>query len=513
MPLSLVEQPPLFCSAYKPLSIGVASTKHPNNTTPGESGIAITSIKVADATDVTTYGAPLEVGDLFVYHSAVALALIPVGQTIKISGSNLSDYDGVWRVLKVVSDKIKVIACDDFGTAIMGTMEKYYENYTLVASLNTQAVNGLTYYDVHADSDGVFYCDPSDRIRTTFKDVFAIAATGELTSMINAETYITQQYEVVFQEAYNIPDSDGINIYTELKKTGAVLNARGFVAVNSVQPYHHINETTGAPDLLWEDDLDDYVVDGVGTYRWLTYREHGSTYDARKAQRVAIDDSAWMAILYGGAASTPDNTGYRIRKQYYQASGSSTVTFANVTLEFDSYLFDAGPTALGLPSDTVRYSIALYLGNTELIPPTWFTVDETCQQGTRFYVFSRFGAIDSYTADGGRISRGQEVERQVVRKSGMARSLRGAGDYQRRTYASEALATYEQDTRKEGIETARWIIDEMIASPDVRIQIYDGGVPAYTRILFEKDKANAGVRASKFTLAWSLGVDNQRQRR
>ena len=508
MPLSLVEQPPRFSSAYKPLSIGITSTKHPTNTTPGESGISILNIKVADAADVSTHGAPLVVGDLFILHATVSLGVFPVGQMVKVTGSNISAYDGTWRVLKEVGTKVTVIACDNFGTAITGLVEKYYENYTLVARLSTQAVNGTTTYEVSPDANGVFYCDPSDRIRATFKDVFGIADSDLSTQLIDAEKYITQQYEVLFEEAYNIPDSDGVNVYTELKKKGASLIVKDRIAVNSVQPYHHIEETTGEPDLLWEDDLDDYTVDETGTYRFLTYRNGGGTYNERTAQRCAHSDAVWLAFLFKGVDAT-----YRIRRKTYQASGATTTTFEDVTLDKDSYLINVGPEASSFGTNVVRYSVSLYFGSTELIPEIWFTIDERCYSGTRFYALNRFGAIDSYTVDGGRLSRSVEAKRRLLSKPMMSRRLTVAGDYNRRTYANEPVATYEQTTRKEGIEAARWILDELLSSPDVRLQVYNGHVAAYTPVIFETDKASAGVRASSFNLSWTLGVDNIRQTR
>lgn len=508
MPLTLIETPPAFCSAYKPLSIVVTSTKHPNNTAPGESGIAILTIKVADASDVATHGAPLAIGDLFIWHSTVSIGVLPIGQTVKVSGSDISAYDGVWRVLKEVGTKVTVIACDNFGTAIMGTVEKYYENYTLVASLSTQAVNGTKHYDVSPNSAGQFEFDPSDRIRATFKDVFDIADTTAATVPVDAEKYITQQYEVLFEEAYNIPDVNGVNVYTELHKKGATLLAKDLVAVNSVQPYVHLDETDGDPDLLWEDDLDDYAITGATPYRWLTHRHHGSTYNTRTAQRCAHSDACWLAFLYMGTSAT-----YRIRRHFINAAGATTTTYEDVVIDKDSYLLNAGAEALGLPTNVVRYSVALYSDTTEVLPETWFTIEEPCYDVARFYVFNRFGGIDNYTADGSRMSRGIDVKRKTVGKSSMARTLTVAGDYQRRTYATEPLAIYEQTTRKEGKETARWIVDELLSSPDVRIQQYDGDTPAYTRVIFGTDKADAGVRAERFDLTWTLGTDNQRQRR
>lgn len=511
--LTLIESPPTFCSAYKPLSIGVTSSRHPTNNLPGESGIAITTIKLADAADVTLYGAPLAVGDVFILHSITPLGVLPAGQMLKVTGCDLAAYDGTWRVLKEVSDKIKVIACDDFGTATLGNLEKYYENYTLVARLTNQASAGFTEYEVSPDQSGVFYMDPSDHIRASFRDVFNIAESGVPTTPIDAERYITQTYGVLFSEAYNVPGADGVNAYTRLDKTGYTLLVRDLIAVNSVQPYHHLDEDSLVPDLLWEDDLDDYTVNDTGTYRWLTYRETGTEYDERTAHRCAYSDAVWLAILYAGTASTPGNTGYRIRHSYTQSNGSSTTTFTNVTLDKDSYLFNVGAEALGLPSDVVRYSIAFYLGNTEVIPPTWYTIDAPCFPTTRFHVFNRFGALDSYTADGSRLSRAVQVSRKIAKKTGMSRTITVAGDHNRRTYATEPGAVYEQSTRKEGIDTARWILDELLSSPDVRIQVYNGDQPAYTRVIFETNKADAGERASKFDLSWTLGVDNQRQRR
>lgn len=517
MALTLVSYPDDFCSAYKPLSFGVTSTKHPDNTTAGESGIAINIIRVADATDVATYGAPLEEGDLFVYHTVVTLGVLPVGQTVKITGSNIVEYNGVWRVLKEVSDKVKVIDAEDFGAAIMGTMEKYYENYTLIAGVTVEASSTVKYYDVGPDSDGVFLIEPSGRLRNTFKDVFELADSESLTTAaIDAAEYITQTYRIQVEEAYNIPDSDGVNVYTLLGKSGSLLLIADRVAVNSIQPYHHVNETDQSVDLNWQDDLNDYILsdDGDTGKRWLTYRDHGPTFDHRKAQRQKYDDPVWLGFLYGGdAASTEGNAGYRIKYTYVTSAGSTSSSFLNITLDSESYIINVGAEALSLPSTIVRYAIAMYYGNTEVIPDTWFAIEEECFDTTRFYVLNRFGAIDSYTADGGKVTRDIDVKRRVIERSNMGRYIPVAGDYNRRTYATESTAFFTQSTRKESIEQARWILDELLSSPDVRIQRYNGNNLAYTPVIFSTNKASAGYGPARFTLQWSLGVDNMRQQR
>ena len=509
MPLTVIEQPPRFVSAYKPMLIGVTSTKSPNNTTPFESGIPISTIKEADSTDVTTYGAPLEVGDVFVVHTSVTVTVLPIGQTLKISACDITDYDGVHRVTKVISDTVLVIDSEPFGEAITGLLEKHYENFTVYARCTLQDGRQRT-YDISADSDGTFYLDPSDFIRSTFNDVFTIANATDAFALIDAETYITMGYYVNCFEAYNVPDDDGINVYTEQEKDGDVANVLNKIAVNSVQPYHHINEGTGAIDYLWDEDMEPYeTADDGGTYRFLSYHPGTSTYNVDTAHRCAYTDPVWLAFLWADTT----NTDIRYRLNYFNVNGSNTTVFGDLTANKKSYLFNAGAEAIGVPDTALRYSVAIYRNNTELIPPVWFTIDETCQAGTRFYLFNRFGAIDQYTVDGGKVSRSMEVDRLVTTKNYIAKTLGVGGDYNRRTYATAVTASYEQDTRTERKEKARWILDELLTSPDVRLQIYNGDSPAYTHVILDTDKGDAGIRGQRYRMRWSLGVDNVRARR
>lgn len=510
MPLNITSTASGFRSAYGPLEVVVTSTRSPVNSQPGESGISIGTVKVADATDVATYGAPLEVGDLFIYHAVVTLGTWGVGQTVKVEGTDVAAYNTVWRILKLVSDKVIVINADDNGTAIGGTLSKHYENYVLFGTVTMEAATDPQVYRLRPTSDGTFILDASDFAQRTFRDVFEIADTDAAVSAIGGNEYITQRWSVLFEEGYNIPDSDGVNVFTEMGKDGDEASVLNMVAVNSVQPYHHIDEGTGTPDLLWEDRLQDYVAaddGGAGSYRWLTYHPSTGSYDERVARRVSREDDHWLGFLWDDL-----NEDVRIRVFYVFSNGIPGFTFIDLTADEDSHIINVGADKLGVPSDVVRYSVALFRGNTEIIPATWYTIEDNCIERTLFHAFNSFGCLDSYGVNG-RVSREDNVKRFTVTKRNIRKTLTVAGDYNRRTYAVEPEADFSVVMRKEPKEIIRWFSDEILKSPDVRLRIYDGDVAAYTPVIFDTSKVDLGSRGARIELEWSLGVDNRKQRR
>jgi len=508
MPFTLSASPTGFRSAYGPLEVVLNSPRSPVNTIAGESSIPISQVKLADATDVSIYGSPLEVGDLFVQHAAVPLGTWTAGQTMKVEGTDIDSYNAVWRILKVVTDKVIVINATHVGTATGGLLSKHYENYTVFAEVKMQATSEKITYELKPNSAGEFVLNPTDFAQRSFKDIFEIADPSLDFGLIDAETYITQNWSAYFTEGYNVPDADGVNVFEYREKLGDTLSIANLIAVNSVQPYHHIEEGTGLPDMLWEDHLEDYTVSTEEIRRrWLTFHPSTGSYDSQTARRVAYNDDHWLAFLWSGATET-----LRVKVDYTLSNGVTSSLYTDVSVSKKSYLMNVGADTLGLDPSVVKYGVSLYFGTTKLIAETWYTVENSCEPRTVFHALNSFGSIDTYGVDG-KVNRSTTIKRQTVTKPNIRRTLTTAGDYNRRTYATTTQRGYSITTRKEPKAIVRWLCDEVIESPDVRAQIYNGDVDAYTYVIFGNEKVGMGYRASRLELEWSYGVDNRKQRR
>lgn len=521
--LNFTQRPARFSSAYKPMIFGMTSQKSPVNTAPGESNIGVSTIKVATSSDVLSYGAPLEVGDVFVLHAFSPLTNWPMGQMITLSNGVSGYYNGEWRVLKQVSTSVTVIDAEDLGTDTGGRISKFYENYSLIASIVFADMPYAVEKNVIADPDGNFFLDVSDIAQRAFDpngtkgDIFKIAEPDQPFELIDAEGYITAKYTVSIIQGYMVPDANGNNVYFRAIKPEPSLTSPELIAVNSVQPYHHIDEQSGTPDLLWEDDLEQYEVaiePGLISRRFLTYHPLGgelthATYDPRIAQRVGAEDDLWLAFLWG----LDPTSRLSLRISAFTESGTALgSTDTAIVPNRDSHLFNVGPNAITLPGGTHHYRISLANDLSQnVVGPIWATVDTKCDSGARFYFLNAFGAIDQYTLEN-KVSRETTVKRKVVGRDSMRTTLGVRGDYNRRTVGSDILRSYSGTTRTENKAVLRWLVDELVESSDVRMLINTTS-PSYTYVIMETDKAAMGAAAGRLRLDWSLGVDNRKQRR
>mgnify|MGYP001156529080 CR=1 FL=1 len=519
--LSTLSEAPRFAAAYKPILYDFASTVSPVNTAGGESGIGIVTIKVADAADVTSYGAPLEVGDVFILHGFAVLTSWTVGQAVQVAGGLNALYDGIWHVLKQVSVNVTVIDSPDNGTETIGTISKFYESYVLEATITVENLAEPVVKNIVSDADGVFTLDVSDVVQRAFDinndkgDVFKIANPAPTFAPISAAGYITARYSIAVIQGYMIPDANGLNVFTRMVKPAPQLNVNDKVAVNAVQPYHHIDEATGEPDLLWEDNLTQYELSEgpSSTRKFLTHQPLGggsSTYDERTAQRLGEGDACWLAFLWGQPASSQ----LSLRVVGMPEDGSPTFTNdAVLTLSTDeSYLINVGPQAIAALFDFIPHHYRVYVVNnigTQLTESMWITHDLRCVAEHRFYFLNSLGAIDQYTLESKEF-RNSEYKRTTVDKRNMRNKPGIQGDYQRRTTSVKIVREYSGLSRSESKPVFRYLCDEFLESVDVRTLIND---ESYTFVELQVDKINMGNRSGRLPLSWRYGVDNEKQRR
>ena len=141
----------------------------------------------------------------------------------------------------------------------------------------------------------------------------------------------------------------------------------------------------------------------------------------------------------------------------------------------------------------------------------WFVRDDRCETGTRFYALNELGAVDQYTVDG-KVSRTNSVDRTQMAKLNRKRKPSIAGDHDRRIWKVDLSKYYSASTRTERKWTARWLMDAILSSVDIRLRKMPDG-EQFTPVLIESSEVDAGENSSRFALEWRLGVDETRQRR
>ncbi len=513
--LTLVQQPAHFASAYKPVLWSWTSQRAPLNSIAGET-VAIGSIRVATAGDVITFGSPLAIGDVFVLHATVTAGTWKVGQAIKITGTTAGLYSGIYHVLKIVNTGLTVIdaapaASPDSG----GTIAKFYEAYHLTITVDMDNLPAPIVKRIVADPAGAFTIDLSDIAKRSFKDVFSIAVPGSASAIIPSNGYITQSYQLTINEAFMIPDTNGLNVYTEFGKAVRV-NPDRDVVVNSVQPYHN---TADNVQLKWTDDLSNYEV-SIATIdprkQFLTYAqkgELGTVYHPQTAMIIGSEEDYFLAFLNAGTPG--DYIGIRLYS--YDADGVQLGTHEIPSvLPPYSGLIPIGPlnltTNLDLGVHHYRVSLRNNTTNLDVTDPFYFTIDTKCHNAVtrRFFWLNPFGTIDAYTSQG-KESRETDIKRHTIEKPHMRIDLATTrGDWQRRTYKSDIVRRYSSTTDVLIKDFLRYLADDLLESPDVRMTLVDG---IWTYVIMDTNKAPLGDRRGRLQLDYFLGVDNGKQQR
>ena len=516
MAITLQATPTRFAPAYKPVQWTFSSDKFPN-TIPGESGIVINTIRVAASIDVLAFGGTLAIGDVYIEHSPVTIGVWPIGQAIYITGTDNGLYDGQQRIIKEVSDVCTVIDTVDLGISFGGEASKYYEAFGLkvfvyLENLAEPAEKTITPNNV----DGTMTVDIRDIAQRTFLDVFDLVRPEGSPARI-ANGYITQTYRIEAFEAHMIPDAEGTNEYT-IPKVNPYISPDVFV-VNSVQPYHHVDPITGDNDLLWEDNLDAYIMKtSISGGKFLTYAPRGyrNGYKKEEAVQVSLTDDYWLGFLL-------TNAGFPISFfvesfDINNVSLGQTIT-ALGALPSGSAMMPVGPANLGasLVTGLHHYHVAI-LGPNGLMSEVFaFTIDSECYRDpVRMHWLNPFGAIDSFTYTEGGVRR-TTTKRTTMSKPHMVTDLytnTRRGDWQRRTFAVDIDRVYTASTKTIRLPMLTYLAEDLYESADVRLFRYDEETgPVWTWVIPTSNEVNIPVKSGRLSLEYQLGIDETKQRR
>ena len=505
----VVDSPGPFVSAYKPVQWTFVSDRSPN-TIPGESGVQIWLIAVADQVTVSTIPG-LAIGDVFVVLTGAFASLFPLGQTVQFQGTTAARYDGVHRVIRAIDASTFVIDATDINGSLGGTVSKYYERYALYARVRFSGVEQT--YRIDDDGSGRFTMDIRDQAQRSFKDVFDLVPPGTPFTPIQSNEQITNTYTIEVGEGYNLPDEQGVNVYFyDFKTPLRLLDGKTQNVVNNVQPYHHINDWQGgAVDLNWDLNLKAYRLDissPVVNFRALTYANPGTRYS--EYQTVRSDDDHFLAFLLA------DPTNVAVRLKTFNGSGGSTTTYTPLDLfniGSGSMILPIGPINLGLSLTVVSYSITLVREFT-VVPITeeyWFRVDASCHKAPRrFYALNKFGAIDAFTFIGFE-KREDSYDRKFVSRPMMPFTVGPGGSWQKKGWKTipERRYSITSGTLSKGF--MRYVADEIMESADLRT-IIDPSL-GWTHLVNLTDTNDLGFEHGTIRADYAMGVDNTVQTR
>jgi hypothetical protein len=513
MAITTIQFPEFFAPAYKPVEWKFRSNKFPNIV--DDVNLPIWGITVADQQAVN--GIPgLNLGDVFMVLSGNASpASFVAGQTIAITGSTAGRYDGVVRILSSPQASVYVLDTEVTDGSVGGTAALYYENYALFVTVQFAGVTPLKTFRLDPAPDGTFAVDIRDYAQRIFADVFDRVNADTQAGIVDTTGATAAAYSIQVTEGYNMPQS-GVNEYRLFPTKFVMLGGKYRVVVNSIQPYHHVNEWTGVVDLDWNRNLQDYIMRsntiGPNVKRFLTY---APDWDGGERGVLVGADEAYFLSFLAGEPGRP----LRLTVQYYNGSAFISEQQIEGVMPIASGAIPCGPRNLNVPAGTTRYLLSLRDGPTNNVISRiyQFFIDYKCHKAPRrLYALNKFGAIDAFTFTGYE-QRENGNAPQVVRRDTMPMRITTNGSYQRRTWANAPARLYSIISQTLTKAWLRYVADEILESPDIRTQIQEpiGGAegPLWTPVIMESNMTDLGYQHGRLSISYRFGIDEQVQTR
>lgn len=522
MAATVVSFPPDPASVYRPMPL------HVDRTDP--SGSAIAWIKVADATDVSTYGNGLQVGQVFIQHATIHGSVpMQAGQTLHIY-QNGGPYLGVWKCINswgssTVYTIIDAPAMGDFTPSGSPTsaLRVYLDNYAILTKV-------LIYTDpTGTPQQVVLRAQPSDaagnaiiNVDVVLRDYFNYRIESFIKPMPGVPVQSAHGITAIFYrlhvvEVYDSPDVDMGDPFdgthdVHVDSTASPSTFR--VAVNAVHPYAAKNINWGAADLA------PYrLVGGYTQNKVLTMAPRGNVMTDMGAvpgtkMMATPVDTMWMTMLTTAA------NGWAVPGQIfmvvYDVDAHAYITSVPVALAgpYAAFSVGFGPQNIyPYVANVRRYSVwlnneAAESGAARITEPIEVTIDAACKENRRpFAWLNKLGGIDAHTFTGREIY-STKVKRATVRKPYGA----GTGyDWTERTYRAEPERTRTISTKPLPVEYRRWLSEDMAESANVLAMVEGMACP----VVLLTDEAQGGstmpVSSKPFTVEYRLGVDNLSQ--
>lgn len=518
-----------YHSAYRPILYRVTNSDYLPPSVFSASAL-VQTVRLATSTEVDLYG--ISATDVVVEHTAATffnneLVALPLSAgPSDLSGT--SRYPGTYRVTRVLSDTLMVVAATYVGIDTAGgSVCKVKGNYTVFAVVSGPDIPQPVEFslkpvlsDVFGSVAYIFELDCRDVIARHFKDIKNLI-TANTTAITDAEGYISMKYNVRMYAGYDVVSPLGVVTFTRFDGP----DNPGFeifnqVAVNAIHPYHH-TERDGTVDLDWADSFDtDHVmnVSGIGgpinSKRFLTYMDRDLT-------KIRTGDAFYLAFLWRGRALPRG----KLRIRYVNAAGSNISTVdignpGNADLGATSYIANVGLAAHTAPAGAVKFLVWLINGSTDArVSEVWTFNIEACKGiNKRWYYLNKLGGVDAFTFQGDE-TRQMSVRRDILSKPNMAipdvLAFSGqtfTNDYQSRVWRTTPQRKYTLSSGFLLPKELRVVAEEMFESANIFTEIRDGWwtniIPITTETAGDRDSG----RAERFVIQYQLGVDNATQR-
>lgn len=521
MAATVVSFPPDPASVYRPMPL------HVDRTDP--SGSAIAWIKVADASDVSTYGNGLQVGQVFIQHATIQGSVpMQAGQTLHIY-QNGGPYLGVWTCINswgtgTVYTIIDAPAMGDFTPSGSPTsaLRVYLDNYTiltkvLIYTTPTGDPQQVVLRAQPSDAAGNAYVNVDVVLRDYFNyriESFIKPMAGVPVQSAHGITAIFYRLHVV--EVYDSPDVDMGDPFDgthdiHVDDTGDIATMR--VAVNAVHPYASalINWTNA--------DMSMFTVGSGGKVMSLAPRGSvvgPSTGMTGVKVMAAPGDWMWLTMLTDKDASWVTDCvlkGVYISGQdVLEEQQAALAAGINIDLSASAaFAVGFGPENLSaLVGGMTAYSVWLTDSTTGAVISEVIevSVDLKCKENRRRFAWlNKLGGIDAHTFTGREIY-STKVKRATVRKPYGP----GTGyDWTERTYRAEPERTRTVSTKPLPVEYRRWLAEDMGESANVVAM--ENGLACPVVLLTDEAQGGSTTPVSNkpFTVEYRMGVDNLSQ--
>lgn len=509
---SLVIGPTFPCSLYRPVeynySVALGAAR------------GITSIRLATASDVSTYPSLTEGVSVLVEHAS--FTGFSVGQHMQISGAG--DWNGIRQVVEVLDATHTVLDGAGYDTVTTGLMRIWYNNRKLVVYLwhDTSETEPRATLTVDVNENGMAIFSVNSVLLSWIKSELM---HDVINTDLDADGFISTEFlsSVIFRmsvfDAYDVPDANGVNVWT-IQGIFDPENGRPQSVVNGVHPYDHMNDYEQNSSLQWFfDNLITHELGNDDVALFLTYAPRDgdqvfSTYDKGRLvvllpNRTGFDGSlSFRIVLYGYDAND-------IPTQIGQSAPFTPP--ANVS----SFAIPCGPMELAAfvnPDPTIfaykYYSVELALGSvggavTEFIK---FELNSACKEvRRRFYWLNKLGGIDGYT-----FTR-REVMNVKAKRSTISKPYASgnAFDWRQRMQRVDPVRNYTVSSEQVKPAVRRWIAEDMFESAN--ILAYSTQYITSERlspVIITSDSMDAystEKRKAQMQLTYILGTDNLSQ--
>lgn len=513
MAATVTSSPASPAAAYRPIQFTVQRSDPAFN--------LIEEIFIADASDVSTLGNGLQVGDVVVRYttSFAGPVAAAVGQTILFDGDCGPYSNEVYliRNLFTSTDNYLVLDSEDLGDfepdPSEGGMRIWLDNYTLYLRLSiyTDPLSAPQQVDIdaHVDTDGVAVFDVSNHIQNYFRNdnlwVYGLAVGGgEIVQSAHGITGLF--YRVHIAELWDLPSGEAQDPFDG--DHDVQVDSAHRVAVNARHPY--VDWSTA--------DLGAYIVGGSSFERkFLTEAPRGPFSSTTGINlTMGADDRFRVHMLTPGTSQAGNDAwevGYRlvVREVVNGAPGttllSKVIALDDITSAFSVAV---GPADLApfitVPSEYVAYVRDDGL-SVNMSEPIHVVVDSSCRESAvPIITLNPLGGVDHYTLRGRLIENTNEgvgvntlstqpLKSDVRRWLASLWTKRGPVSTLRKMYSGGTGFDWQERVYKGAISVQR------LSATRCAPIIIDSGTMVY----------NSGPNYRPITIDYRMGVDQTSQ--